>query len=96
MQEHRHRNQLGIRSEPAMLYQLGTIEPRAYYMVEKPRLRLSRTMLSPRFVHGHLAKATAWSSHNICRTISRASRYGTCTRRRSARRPTPWRLPAWV
>src|SRR5882762_11837706 len=39
MQEHRHRNQFGIRSESTMLGQLGSIEPRARHVVEKPRLR---------------------------------------------------------
>src|SRR6516165_6963875 len=41
MQKHRHCNQFGIWSERAMLYQLGTIEPRAHHMVEKPRRRFS-------------------------------------------------------
>ena len=39
MQEHRHRNQFGIGSKSAMLGQLGSIEPRARHVVEKPRLR---------------------------------------------------------
>ena len=39
MQEHRHSDQFGIRSKPAMLGQLGAVEPRAHHMVEQPRLR---------------------------------------------------------
>jgi hypothetical protein len=41
LQKNRNRNQLGIRSEPAILCQLGAIEPRAHHVVEKPRLRFS-------------------------------------------------------
>src|SRR6266446_9378395 len=39
MQDHRHSNQFGIRSKSTMLGQLGSIEPRARHVVEKPRLR---------------------------------------------------------
>src|SRR4051812_20199712 len=38
MQDHRHRNQLGIRSELTTLGKLGAIEPGADHVVEKPRL----------------------------------------------------------
>src|SRR5258708_4140490 len=41
MQKHRHCDELGIRSEPAILCQLGAIEPGAHHMVEKPRWRFS-------------------------------------------------------
>src|SRR5260370_34604325 len=39
MQEYRYSNQFGIRSKSTMLGQLGSIEPRARHVVEKPRLR---------------------------------------------------------
>ena len=39
VQEHRHSNQFGIRSKSTMLGQLGSKEPRAHHVIEKPRLR---------------------------------------------------------
>src|SRR5712672_1445995 len=39
MQEYRYSNQFGIRSKSTMLGQLGSVEPRARHVVEKPRLR---------------------------------------------------------
>ena len=39
VQEHRHCNQLGIRSQPAALSQLDAIQPRAHHMVKEPGLR---------------------------------------------------------